>query len=45
LWAQSELEEFFSNTGSLDLDAFASACWTRPARERALREALDPAYP
>jgi glutathione S-transferase len=100
LWAQSELEEFFNKTGSLDaippewasrtigvlettlqkhaflmadrftvadlnvscmflgpvssqlsLDAFAStkrwrnACWTRPACERALREALDPAYP
>jgi glutathione S-transferase len=100
LWAQSELEEFFNKTTSLDavppewtrktlgvlettlqrraylmadrftvadlnvscmffgpvpsqltLDTFPStkrwrdACWARPACERALREALDPAYP
>jgi glutathione S-transferase len=100
LWAQSELEEFFNKTASLDavppewtrktlgvlettlqrraylmadrftvadlnvscmffgpvssqltLDTFPStkrwrdACWARPACERALREALDPAYP
>lgn len=100
LWAQSELEEFFNKTASLDavppewtrktlgvlettlqrraylmadrftvadlnvscmffgpvssqlpLDTFPStkrwrdACWARPACARALREALDPAYP